>query len=75
MVRAIIFISALLIAAVTAAPSPDPLIGAKVNKYIGLGKVRATHVGKNLLNLDGLKVHGTLKLKKILSYFSNFLFS
>lgn len=62
MVRAIIFISALLIAAVTAAPSPDPVIGAKVNKYIGLGKVRATHAGYHLLDLDDLFIHGMLKL-------------
>lgn len=73
MVRAIIFISALLIAAISAIPTPDPVAAIKTNKYIGVGKVKATHVGKNLLNLNGLSVKGNLTLN-VLIFLSDILF-
>ncbi|KAG2205717.1 hypothetical protein INT47_008074 [Mucor saturninus] len=60
MVRSIILIAALFVAAVSAAPSPDPLVGAKA-KHIGLHDIFLNRLGRHLVSAKRLKAHDILQ--------------
>lgn len=72
MVRAIILIATIFVAAVSAAPSPDPLIAAKA-KNIGVHDARLNRLGRELVSAKRLSIHGKSNSKTSILFLTSFL--